>query len=55
MGKETVIGMIVIIFLFLFLTGFFASKIEVVMPYSTQPVSVLDIIWHSVADWVNPF
>ena len=49
------VGIIVIIFVFLFLTGLFASKIEVSLPYSTEPVSVLDVIWDNVSDWVNPF
>jgi hypothetical protein len=55
MGKETIVGVLIIIFLFLGLTGIIASKVEVTLPYSTETTSVLDVIWDNVADFLSPF
>lgn len=55
MGKETIIGILLVVLLFLFGTAFFASKVEVDLPYSTESQSVLDYAWETFADFINPF
>lgn len=55
MIKASLWGIVALIFCFLFLSGFIASKIQVELPYSTNTTSVFDIIWDEFEDWINPF
>jgi len=48
-------SVVTIILLFIFLAAFFASQLEVNLPYSGDSQSVLSYIWDTFADWINPF
>lgn len=55
MIKSTLWGIIALIFCFLTLSGIIASKVQVELPYSTEPTSVFDVIWEEFQDWITPW